>query len=92
MRNPFVASPEYLTQLSKDIGVNEQQLLADMDSDDVALELQNSAALSRAFAFVGTPALVIGRTVVQGQVSDQMIDKIIALEREEGWAEQCGYV
>lgn len=92
MRTPFVASPEYLSQLSKDLGVDEDRLLADMASDDVAEELENSAALSRAFAFVGTPALVIGRTVVQGQVSNRLIGKIITLEREEGWADKCGYV
>jgi hypothetical protein len=39
--------------------------------------------------FVGTPALVIGRTVVQGQISDKMIRRIIELEREEGWNVAC---
>ena len=66
-------------------------MLADIDSTAVSQELENSAALSRALALVGTPALVVGRTVVQGQVSDSMITRIIALEREEGWAEQCNY-
>ena len=92
MKSPFVASPEYLSQLSLDLGLDEKRLLEDMSSEDVAEELENSAALSRAFAFIGTPALVIGRTVIQGQVSDKMIDRIIELEREEGWADQCGYV
>ncbi len=91
MKTPFAAGPEYLSLLSRDLNVDEARLLADMTSDDVAIELENSAALSRAFAFVGTPALVIGRTIVQGQVSDKMIKRIIDLEREEGWAEGCGY-
>lgn len=92
MRTPFSATPEYLSRLAKDIGVDEDRLIADMNGEEVAVELENSAALSRAFAFFGTPALVIGRTVVQGQVSDRMIDRIIQLEREEGWATQCGFV
>jgi protein-disulfide isomerase len=91
MKSPFAASPEYLSLLSKDLEVDEERLLADMASEDVALELDNSAALSRVFTFVGTPALVIGRTVIQGQISDRMIEKIVELEREEGWAEQCSY-
>ena len=91
MRTPCAAGPEYLSRLAGDLGINEELLLADMDSVEVATELQNSAALSRVFAFVGTPALVIGRTVVQGQVNDRMINEIIELEREEGWAQQCGY-
>lgn len=91
MRSAFSATPEYLSQLSKDIGVDEATLIADMGSKSIEQELQDSAALSRLFGFVGTPALVIGRTIIQGQVNDKTIDKIIALEREEGWAAQCGY-
>ena len=56
---------------------------------DVAQELENSSALAQVFAFVGTPELVIGRTVVQGQISDKMIRKIIDMEREEGWDAIC---
>lgn len=91
MKTPFVASPEYLIRLSEDLEINEEQLLIDIDSKEVSQELEDSAALSRVLAFVGTPALVIGRTVVQGQVSDGAIKSIIELEREEGWAEQCNY-
>jgi len=32
---------------------------------------------------------VIGRTVVQGQISDRMVREIIELEREEGWQNVC---
>ena len=89
MKSPFVASDEYLQRLSQDLNVNFDQLNTDMLSDEIATELEESAALARVFAFVGTPALVIGRTVVQGQVSDNMIREIIALEREEGWDAAC---
>jgi|GEM_PF-624576 len=92
MRTPFSVTPEYFSRLSEDIGVNEAKLLTDMYSADIERELEDSAALSRVFAFVGTPALVIGRTVVQGQISDRMIQKIVALEREEAWATACGFV
>lgn len=89
MKTPFQATPEFLARLADDLGVDKDRLIADMESADVAQELENSSALSRVFAFVGTPALVIGRTVVQGQISDKMIQKIIDMEREEGWDEVC---
>jgi len=89
MTTPFQASAKYLTHLSDDLGVDSAQLVADMDSHEIAQELENSAALARVFAFVGTPALVIGRTVIQGQISDKMIRQIIDLEREEGWDVAC---
>lgn len=89
MTTPFQATPEYLSRLSDDLGVDGTQLVSDMESAEIAQELENSAALARVFAFVGTPALVIGRTVVQGQISEKMLRKIIELEREEGWTVAC---
>ena len=91
MRTPFVASTEYLHRLSSDLGVDEERLLSDMNSEEVAEELQDSAALSRAFALVGTPALVIGRTAVQGLVSDRMIERIIQLERNDEPSNPCSH-
>jgi 2-hydroxychromene-2-carboxylate isomerase len=89
MTTPFQASPEYLARLSDDIGVDSKKLITDMESAEITRELEDSAALARVFAFVGTPALVIGRTVVQGQISDRMVREIIELEREEGWQNVC---
>ena len=89
MKSPFQATPEYLSRLATDLGVDSEKLVADMQSAAIARELEDSAALARVFAFVGTPALVIGRTVVQGQISDNMVREIIALEREEGWRDVC---
>lgn len=89
MKSPFQATPEYLRQLSDALDVDGDRLAADMESAEIVEELDNSAALAEVFNFVGTPALVIGRTVVQGQISDKMIRKIIDLEREEGWDMSC---
>jgi len=89
MKSPFRATPEYLEALARDIGVDGEQLVEDMNSADTARELDDSAALARLFAFVGTPALVIGRTVVQGQISDKTIRRIVEIERDEGWSDIC---
>lgn len=89
MKTPFQATPEYLRRLSDDLGVDDTRLVADMESAEIAQELENSAALAQVFSFVGTPALVIGRTVVQGQISNKTIGQIVELEREEGWDVAC---
>ncbi|WP_298498482.1 DsbA family protein [uncultured Maritimibacter sp.] len=89
MRSPFRATPEYLQALANDIGVDHARLVADMNSEEVLEDLENSAALARIFAFVGTPAMVIGRTVVQGEVSERTVQAIIKREREEGWGSVC---
>jgi protein-disulfide isomerase len=90
MRSPFQATTEYLIALSENIGVNGDQLIADMGSPEVQQELQNSAALAQIFGFVGTPALVIGRTVVQGQMSARRMKQLIERERLDGSLISCG--
>lgn len=84
--SPFRATPEYLQVLAKDIGVDHARLIEDMDGGKV---LEDSATLARIFVFIGTPAMVIGRTVVQGEVSERTVQGIIEREREEGWGSAC---
>lgn len=86
---PFSATPEYLSGLADAIGVDHARLIADMDGESVLREIEQSAVLSEIFAFIGTPAMVIGRTVIQGQVSDQTLRNIVELERAEGWSQVC---
>lgn len=89
MKTSFQATPEYLMALADSIGIDHKMLIKDMQSEQVARELETSAALGRIFAFVGTPAIVIGRTVIQGEVSDNTLLQIAAAEKEEGWASTC---
>ncbi|MWD29311.1 thioredoxin domain-containing protein [Aquicoccus sp. SCR17] len=86
---PFRANPGYLKALSEEIGISYSRLTADMSSDDVGHDIQVSAALADIFGFVGTPALVIGRTVIQGQVGAATLKRIIELERADGWSQVC---
>lgn len=89
MKSPFQATPEYLSVLSNDLGLDEAVFLSDVESDRVAQELENSSALAELFVLIGTPALVIGRTVVQGQISDRTIRQIVEMERSENWYSVC---
>lgn len=89
LTSPFRANGEYLALLSERIGADHGRLIADMESESVSLELETSAALSQLFAFVGTPAMVVGRTVIQGEIPDRTLRRIISLEREEGWSSAC---
>jgi len=75
--------------LAERIGVDHEQLLRDIASDTLTRELQTTAMLARIFGFIGTPAMVIGRTVVMGEISDRQIFSIVELERNEGWTVVC---
>lgn len=89
MRGRFVATPEYLEILAQDIGVDGDRLLSDMEGDAVSERLRNTEAVARIFDFIGTPALVVGRTVVVGKVSEGVIGALVEEERRDGPPPVC---
>ena len=89
MRAPFQTTPEYLEALSDAIGVDHDQLRADMTSEGVRREIAESSALAKTFRFIGTPALVVGRTVVQGEIDDATLERLIERERADGPIGAC---
>ncbi len=89
MRTRFVPTPAYLEVVGRDIGVDPDRLIADMDGDEVANRLRTTDAVAKVFGFIGTPALVIGRTVVVGAVSDAVIAALIEQEARDGSIGAC---
>jgi Protein-disulfide isomerase len=51
--------------------------------------LRTTEAIARIFGFIGTPALVVGRTVVVGAVSEGVIAALVEQERREGPPPVC---
>lgn len=89
MRGRFVTTPAYLERLAKSIGIDPKQMIKDVHSRGVTEEIELSSAVSRVFAFIGTPALIVGRTVVQGEINDANLDRLIELERSAGPPPAC---
>lgn len=84
-----MANDGYIESLADSIGVDHEQLLRDIASETLTRELQTTSILARIFGFVGTPAMVIGRTVVMGQISDRQLFSIVELERNDDWMVVC---
>ena len=89
MRARFVPTERFLRTIAEDIGADPERLLADMSGPDVAARLRNTEAVARIFGFIGTPALVVGRTVVIGNVSEATIAALIDQERQDGPPPVC---
>lgn len=89
IRTPFQPNDAYIEQLASSIGVDFGLLVQDMESETVRRQLETRKILSRIFRFVGTPALVVGRTVVNGQISERQLRDIIELERSSNWRSIC---
>lgn len=83
MRSPLVPDPALIARLATEVGLDASRLLSDMSQPDVQAELDRTRALADVFGFAGTPGLVIGRTVLNGAVKAETIERILAEERKE---------
>ncbi len=77
-----VPNPPYLRQLSQEAGIDGTRLLSDMNSKEVLNHLALSAATAERFGFIGTPAMVVGRTAVMGGIDRRMAERLIAAEQD----------
>lgn len=82
MRAAFQPTEGYVAALADSTGIDAARLLADMQSPEVARQMNRSQALAEIFGMPGTPGLVIGRTLVVGDVDERTLARVVALERE----------
>lgn len=80
---PLAADPASIAAVAASVGLDPDRLARDMESADVQAELERTRALADLFGFVGTPGLVIGRTVLNGAVERTLLARIIDDEREQ---------
>lgn len=88
-RTSFAPSEAYLRDVAQSAGIDADQLLADMASDATTRELRTSAALVKRFAFPGTPALVVGRTIVVGTIRTATLEALVRAEQFAGPPPGC---
>lgn len=89
MRSRFLPTERYLTGLAESIGLDAPQFLKDLADPEIAARIQRSASVARVFGFVGTPSLLIGRTAVEGELSERFLDRLIAAESPADVAQAC---
>jgi protein-disulfide isomerase len=80
MGTPFMPNTAYVRQIALDAGVDVEQLLRDMQGADVADTIERTGGLARRFGFYGTPALVVGRTAVLGNIDERKLRRLIEIE------------
>ena len=89
LRSPFRATPEYLEAVAADLDLDQNRLTADMTNEAVSHRIARGLALRDLFGFAGTPAIVIGRTVIEGDVDETTLARLVEMEREEGPPPAC---
>lgn len=89
IRTTFVPNPAYLRSVAAEEGLDVARFEQDMRSPETDRRLQISAALFRKFGFVGTPGLVVGRTLVNGAISLADLRALIRLELDQPAPDAC---
>ncbi len=83
VRTPVQVTDEFLLQRAGTLGLDIAQFQEDYESDETLTALGRSRAIANRFGFIGTPVLIVGRTVVEGQISQTNLRQLIALEARD---------
>ena len=89
MQSSFIPTDAYIDDLAAQFNVNRSRLRQDMNAVKMALDLRQNSALAAALNLVGTPSLVVGRTIVQGAISRSQLKKLIEIETASKQASPC---
>lgn len=81
MKAGFIPTLGYIKELSGKLGIDTAQLLTDMQSDELGEALQRNHVLAKELGLVGTPVLVVGRTIVRGAISKDQLVRLVMLEK-----------
>lgn len=82
MNARLLPTPGYIDALAGELGMDVKRLHADMASDSITRTLRRTARLATDLSFFGTPALVVGRTIVQGEITRSQLEGLIAQEAQ----------
>jgi protein-disulfide isomerase len=83
MNSRLIPTVAYIEEIAADLGMNRSQLRMDMNSVITAHAIQRTSALASTLSLVGTPALVVGRTIVQGEITRRELERLIENEIQQ---------
>jgi protein-disulfide isomerase len=89
LRSAFQPTDGYVDALASDLGLDRDRLARDMGNPDIKARIDRSLAVRDLFGFRGTPAILVGRTVVEGDIGEATLSRLIELEREAGPPPVC---
>ena len=75
------AQPASVMAIAKSVGLDTEQLKADMKSPEIDEHIETSMRLARALNFSGTPAYIIGDALAPGMVAADELKNMIAQAR-----------
>jgi predicted DsbA family dithiol-disulfide isomerase len=82
MGSRLVPTQSYIEVLANELNLDVPRLVKDIWADSVSAALQRSDRLAFELGLTGTPALVVGRTIVRGEINPSRLERLISLEAE----------
>ncbi|BBU59609.1 MULTISPECIES: DsbA family protein [Rhodobacterales] len=82
MGNEGRAEEASVLRVAEEVGLDIEQLRADMDAPEVEDHIATSMQLTQALGFNGTPSFVIGDALVPGFVETDQLAKLVAEARQ----------
>lgn len=70
--------------VAKDVGLDVDQLRADMDAPEVLEHIATTTQLAQALGFNGTPSFVIGDDLLPGLVEQEQLQTVVDKTRDNG--------
>jgi protein-disulfide isomerase len=89
MNSRLIPTATYIDEIAVALGLNQSQLRLDMNSAATTLAIQRTSALASTLGLPGTPALVVGRTMVQGEITQSQLERLIENERRRQSPKVC---
>ena len=81
MNSRLIPTATYIEEIAVALGLNQSELLTDMNSAATTLAIQHTSGLASALGLLGTPALVVGRSIVQGEITQSQLERLVENER-----------
>ncbi len=87
MQSVLRPGSEQLVKLARAFDMDENKFLRDIDGPAVAQKIEHTRAIAAVFGIVGTPATLVGRTLVIGKINKRNLKQLISIERETPFTE-----
>jgi predicted DsbA family dithiol-disulfide isomerase len=83
MQSTEQVSEETVMKVAREVGLNAEQLRADMQDPAIQQAIARNLQLADALGITGTPSFIIGREVVPGAVNLRTLQDLVARARRE---------
>ena len=81
MTKPGDMSDPHIRDIARSVGIDVDRMTADMESPEIQAMIERNHDLAQALQITGTPAFVIGNTLVPGAIDRKAMERLVAKAR-----------